>query len=65
MPPPSVCDSCKKEYKNITLHMVKKHKTFKCVSCEAWRPLEEAISSLGDKNEGKLCKKAMCKECFT
>jgi hypothetical protein len=63
---PGTCDVCQKEFKDVLLHKVKKHKIFLCVSCDKWKPMENAITELGGtKPKGRYCHQAMCQECFT
>ena len=59
------CKECKKSFKNILLHVVKTHKKFICSSCKQYKPIETAISDIGDNNKGKFCKNAMCEDCWT
>ena len=67
MPPAtkSECKECKKSYANLLLHIVKTHKKFICVACKEYKDVDTAITDLGDENKGKICKNAMCSDCFT
>lgn len=59
------CEMCNKEYKNINLHMIKKHNLFKCCSCQKYKNADNAIYDIGDKKKGKYCNSAMCDKCWT
>jgi hypothetical protein len=61
----NTCPDCKKEYKNLLLHIVKTHKKALCVSCEKWVSLDDFITELGGEKKNKKCYAGMCKECFT
>lgn len=59
------CKICSKSFKNNLLHVVKTHKKFICAGCNEYKPVETAITECGGNNAGKICKNALCEDCWT
>ena len=61
------CSICNKEYKNVSLHIVKKHKMAKCVGCNELIEFEKnpyhIIFELGDEKKGKYWESGLCLIC--
>jgi hypothetical protein len=43
------CEFCNKTYKNLNLHITKKHNVAKCIGCKHWFPLEFLVSDVDGK----------------